>query len=176
MTKIILIFIVVGLIQSCENNNRYHFALVTDAHVAENTSGAADLRLAVADINRQRDIEFVLVSGDITDLNIGNNLRVAKQILDSLMVPYYIIPGNHDNYDRIHEYSENIFQEDYGSFTLGNKSLFYIRGGYSVDKAYRNWDYPNKSWWEEEEMTWGSGMKLVEKIKEEHQLLTFHGQ
>ena len=85
-----------GLSRVVKITDRTRFALFSDTHVAEGTTGAADLRLAVADVNTQTDINFVLVSGDITDLNIGNNLRLAKQILDSLEIPYYIIPGNHD--------------------------------------------------------------------------------
>jgi 3',5'-cyclic AMP phosphodiesterase CpdA len=48
--------------------------LISETHVAENTTGAADLRLAVADINRRNDLDFVLVSGDITDMNIDGNV------------------------------------------------------------------------------------------------------
>ncbi len=81
---------------NCRQLNSFKFALLSDTHVFDTGSGAADLRLAVADVNSRTDLEFVLVSGDITEMNIGNNLILAKQILDSLIVPYYIIPGNHD--------------------------------------------------------------------------------
>lgn len=80
----------------CQDSGSFKFALFSDTHVFETGTGAADLRLAVADVNRHPEIEFVLVSGDITEMNIGNNLILAKQILDRLNVPYYIIPGNHD--------------------------------------------------------------------------------
>ncbi|MCB0283909.1 MAG: PQQ-binding-like beta-propeller repeat protein [Calditrichaeota bacterium] len=94
----ILLALIVSLyfIISCSQDNSFRFVLFSDTHVAENTTGAADLELAVRDVNQLRDVDFVLVSGDITDMNIGNNLHRAKEILDSLNVPYYIIPGNHD--------------------------------------------------------------------------------
>ena len=84
------------VLSSCSQEKTWRFALFSDTHVAENTTGAEDLRLAVQDVNSLGNLDFVLVSGDITDMNIGDNLGTAKQILDSLTIPYYIIPGNHD--------------------------------------------------------------------------------
>ena len=42
------------------------------------------------------DIAFVLLTGDITELGTNEELKLAKQILDSLNIKWYIIPGNHD--------------------------------------------------------------------------------
>jgi outer membrane protein assembly factor BamB/predicted phosphohydrolase len=86
----------VFLFFTCSEGQTVRFALFSDTHVAENTTGAEDLRIAVKDVNGLGNLDFVLVSGDITDMNIGNNLQIAKRILDSLTIPYYIIPGNHD--------------------------------------------------------------------------------
>lgn len=64
-----------------------------------------------------------------------------------------IIPGNHDNYDRISDYPYHIFQNDYGIFELNGVKFGYIRGAYSIDKAYR---IPNVSWWSNEELSYKS--------------------
>lgn len=71
------------------------FAWVSDTHVGSDR-GADDLRVTVAEINALSELSFVLVTGDITEMGSYNNLRVAKDILDGLRVPYHIIPGNHD--------------------------------------------------------------------------------
>jgi len=71
------------------------FAWLTDTHVGSPT-GASDLSIVVHDIGQIDSISFVLVSGDVSELDVGQNLHLAKAILDSLTVPYYIIPGNHD--------------------------------------------------------------------------------
>jgi outer membrane protein assembly factor BamB len=42
------------------------------------------------------DVAFVVLTGDITELGTNEELRRAKELLDSLDIPYYIIPGNHD--------------------------------------------------------------------------------
>lgn len=71
------------------------FAWLTDTHVGART-GEEDLRIVVTDINQQGDVDFVIVSGDVSELDVEDNLATAKRILDSLKQPYYIIPGNHD--------------------------------------------------------------------------------
>jgi outer membrane protein assembly factor BamB/predicted phosphodiesterase len=71
------------------------FAWLSDTHVGSDR-GAADLWASVEDINRQADLAFVLVTGDITEMGLYANLRKAKDILDGLRMPYHIIPGNHD--------------------------------------------------------------------------------
>jgi len=71
------------------------FAWLSDTHIGSDR-GADDLRIAVGDINSQPGLSFVIVSGDVTDMGSYENLRLAKEILDGLRVPYHIIPGNHD--------------------------------------------------------------------------------
>jgi len=75
----------------------FRFAFVTDTHIGSpNGAAEEDLRRTVQDINEQEDIAFVLLTGDITELGTHEELLLAKKILDSLNVPWYIIPGNHD--------------------------------------------------------------------------------
>lgn len=73
------------------------FAFVSDTHIGSPNGGAEeDLRRTVRDINSRKDIAFVVLTGDITELGTNAEIKLAKQILDSLNVPWYIIPGNHD--------------------------------------------------------------------------------
>jgi outer membrane protein assembly factor BamB/Icc-related predicted phosphoesterase len=74
----------------------FRFALVTDLHVTKTGNAAEDLRNAVKQINASHDIEFVLVTGDLTEEGDRESLLKAKTILDSLKVRYYAIPGNHE--------------------------------------------------------------------------------
>lgn len=73
----------------------FKFAHVTDTHIG-NVTGADDLRRTVKDINNNPEIAFVIVSGDVTEFGADAELLLAKQILDSLKTPYYVVPGNHD--------------------------------------------------------------------------------
>ena len=76
---------------------QFRFAFISDTHIGS-PSGLAeeDLRRTVADINNMTGIDFVIISGDITELGTWAELQTAKKILDGLKVKYYIIPGNHD--------------------------------------------------------------------------------
>ncbi|MCU0646133.1 MAG: metallophosphoesterase, partial [bacterium] len=71
------------------------FAWLSDTHIGASTA-AEDLREAVRDINCSAGIDFVILSGDVTEMGSNAELELAKAILDSLDKPYYIIPGNHD--------------------------------------------------------------------------------
>jgi 3',5'-cyclic AMP phosphodiesterase CpdA len=76
---------------------QFRFAFISDTHIGSpNGTAEEDLRRTVQDINERDDIAFVVLTGDITELGTNKELALAKQILDSLDVPYYIIPGNHD--------------------------------------------------------------------------------
>ncbi|MBL7742217.1 MAG: PQQ-binding-like beta-propeller repeat protein [Chitinophagaceae bacterium] len=75
----------------------FRFAFISDTHIGSpNGSAEEDLRRTVRDINAMNDIAFVVLTGDITELGTNEELKLAKQILDSLDVPWHIIPGNHD--------------------------------------------------------------------------------
>src|SRR5215213_5900149 len=76
----------------------FRFAFISDTHIGSPNGGAEeDLRRTVADINQMTDIAFVVITGDITELGTDAEIKLAKEILDGLKVPYYIIPGNHDS-------------------------------------------------------------------------------
>ena len=57
--------------------------------------------------------------------------------------------GNHDDYDNPLPHSLG----DYGVSELNGVEFGFVRGEYSVDKAYRVHQGTHKSWWEQEELT-----------------------
>jgi len=75
----------------------FRFIHISDTHIGSpNGAAEEDLRRTVHDINQMNDVAFVILTGDITELGTDAQIAKAKQILDSLKVKYYIIPGNHD--------------------------------------------------------------------------------
>lgn len=75
----------------------FRFAFISDTHIGSPNGGAEeDLRRTVRDINATPGLAFVVLTGDITELGTNEELKLAKQILDSLNIKWYIIPGNHD--------------------------------------------------------------------------------
>jgi len=96
LTYFVLLLLSLFLILCRQTQKEFRFAWLTDSHVSVTSTGEDDLKTAVSDINSLGNIDFVLVTGDITDMNIDDNLLKAKNALDELTMPYYIIPGNHD--------------------------------------------------------------------------------
>jgi len=99
------------------------FAHVSDTHVGSAT-GAEDLRRTVLDINQDTLIQFVVISGDITEFGANGEIQVAKHILDSLNKPWYIIPGNHDG--NWSESGANTFKKVFGNETFYFKAGKYV--------------------------------------------------
>ena len=100
-----------------ETGQVFSYAQITDLHIGQGvgdygTAGYDDapppgdigssaelLRSTVDWINTNHDsmsLEFVVVTGDITDSAEKSEFMKAKEILDTLVVPYVPIPGNHD--------------------------------------------------------------------------------
>ncbi|WP_234734147.1 outer membrane protein assembly factor BamB family protein [Tellurirhabdus bombi] len=97
------------------------FAFVTDTHVGAPVTAAEDLQRTVNDINTLPNLDFVVLTGDVTDFGSEQEFRAAKAILDGLRVKWYIFPGNHDT-----KWSENgcnsfrkIFGAERFDFTVG---------------------------------------------------------
>ena len=75
----------------------FTFALLTDTHIStSNPNPMEDLQRSIADINRQADVEFVVVTGDLTESGDRASIQAIKDALDQLRVPYYAASGNHE--------------------------------------------------------------------------------
>ncbi|MDP2336192.1 MAG: PQQ-binding-like beta-propeller repeat protein [Bacteroidota bacterium] len=72
------------------------FAHITDTHTGGSTA-SEDLVRTIDDINRQTDVDLVILSGDITEFGSDQELLEAKEIISKLNKPWYIVPGNHDS-------------------------------------------------------------------------------
>lgn len=103
----------------------FRFAHVTDTHVGGAT-GAEDLRKTIADINASTDLDFVILSGDVTEFGSDEELALAKQMLDSIRIPWYVIPGNHDT--NWSESGGNTFRRVFGgeTFAFEHKGYFFM--------------------------------------------------
>jgi len=108
LLSLCLILLPIGIVSA----QKLHFAHVTDTHVGSQ-SAAEDLSATVNDINQQADIDFVLFTGDITEFGSDAELMQARNIIERLNKPWYIIPGNHDS--KWSESGNNSFVTTFGS-------------------------------------------------------------
>lgn len=75
----------------------FTFALLTDTHIStSNPQPMEDLQRSVADINQNPTIEFVVVTGDLTESGDRASIEAVKAALDQLSIPYYAASGNHE--------------------------------------------------------------------------------
>jgi Icc-related predicted phosphoesterase len=82
---------------------RTTLAVFADAHLTAEASGTwkvlhrteERLRAAVADANR-RDVDAVVVAGDLTKDGAPAEYNLADEVLAGLEAPFVAIPGNHD--------------------------------------------------------------------------------
>lgn len=117
-----LTLLLLGCVVSNAQNARITFVHLSDTHVGSST-GAEDLRKTVKDINRDTSIQFIIISGDITEFGADKEIQLAKQILDSFNKPWFILPGNHDG--NWSESGANTFKKVFGSETF-----YFKTGGY----------------------------------------------
>ena len=93
ISTLLFIFILqIGILSA----QTFRFAHITDTHIGGGT-GSDDLNRTVEDINRQADVDFIILSGDVTEFGSEEELLEAKSIISKLNKPYYVTPGNHDS-------------------------------------------------------------------------------
>jgi outer membrane protein assembly factor BamB/predicted phosphodiesterase len=124
MKKLIALLFILSLHLTVFAQN-FKYAFVSDTHIGAST-GEEDLRRTVADINSQKDLDFVVITGDITEMGTNEELKLAKSIFALLNIPYYIMPGNHDT-----GWSESggvsfIKEFGYDKFTFDHKGYRFI--------------------------------------------------
>lgn len=96
LLKKIFLVVLLSCFFSGFSQEKFVFAHISDTHIGGATA-TEDLELTIADINKNPQIEFVIHTGDVTEFGSDEELYLAKQILDKLNKPYYIVPGNHDS-------------------------------------------------------------------------------
>ncbi|MDQ7949767.1 MAG: PQQ-binding-like beta-propeller repeat protein [Pedobacter sp.] len=123
--KRMIFFLAVSFCSLTAFAQQFKYAFVSDTHVGAST-GEADLRRTIADINQQSGLDFVIITGDITEMGTNDELKLAKSIYAELKIPYYILPGNHDT-----GWSESggvsfIKEFGYDKFTFDHKGYRFI--------------------------------------------------
>ncbi|WP_018479454.1 outer membrane protein assembly factor BamB family protein [Pontibacter roseus] len=116
------------LLSSLCHGQSFQFAFVSDTHVG-NPTAQEDLEHTIADINANPNLEFVVITGDITEFGSDEELKQAKQLFDTLKKPWYILPGNHDS--NWSESGGNSFRTVFGAETFAFTHKGYLFAGTS---------------------------------------------
>lgn len=90
-------------------NQPFLIAQISDPHLKAGgrlTYGVVDtlaaLRRAVDHINAsQQRPDIVVISGDLVDFGRADEYAVLRPELERLLMPFYLVPGNHDDRERL---------------------------------------------------------------------------
>ena len=93
---ILILFVCVFSSHGIGQTTNLTFAVITDIHTGLKQVAEPTINV-INDINKNPEISFVLVSGDITNNGKDEQLLQAKKLLDKLEKPFYVIPGNHED-------------------------------------------------------------------------------
>ncbi len=83
------------MLWSCESKDSVKFAFLTDIHVFPGNENETAFAQAIDEINSS-NVDFVVITGDLSNMGSDAELNAVKAILDSLNKPFYILPGNHE--------------------------------------------------------------------------------
>ncbi len=105
----------------------FRFAQLTDVHLSPNNANPTeDLLRSIAQINATDSIDFVLVTGDLTEEGDRGTMEKVKSCLDLLKAKYYVALGNHET-----KWSDSgctAFGEIFGGerFELSHKGVLFL--------------------------------------------------
>ena len=115
------------------------FAVLADTHLGSFAYALDDINMAIDDINRNSNIAFVVVAGDITEFGTDKEIEATHAVLERLTKKYLFVPGNHDtnwsengctSFDKIMGGSQFSYKYN-GILFLGISSGPYMRMGNS---------------------------------------------
>jgi predicted phosphodiesterase len=83
----------------CQGEVKLRFAVASDGHYGQgDTDYVSDFNTFIRHVNSfnlESCIDFCVINGDITHDNV-KFMPPAKKSLDNLVMPYYVVRGNHD--------------------------------------------------------------------------------
>ena len=82
---------IVRIRQLYNTRDTLRIAFISDTH-----QWYTQTKAEIADINRRKDIDFVIHCGDMTDTGTTNEFRMFRNILRDLDAPHVVLLGNHD--------------------------------------------------------------------------------
>ena len=108
-----------------------------------------------------KECEYTVQLGDFGFAGAWNKLTYSK--LDPNK--HKVIKGNHDQYGCPQE-PHNL--GDFGEYTLNGVTFFFVRGGISIDRTYRQGDQfsgGKQTYWTQEELNFTEMLQCIEAYK-----------
>ncbi len=107
-----ILLLIIGSVPSFSQD--FKFAFLSDTHIGVKNADE-DLRRSVADINADTSLKFVIISGDITELGIDDEVLEVKNILSgrfSFQYNGYLFIGTNSGPNMQHKAPGQVPKED----------------------------------------------------------------
>ncbi|MCX8125230.1 MAG: metallophosphoesterase [Spirochaetes bacterium] len=114
-------------------SNNYRIALIADTH-----RFYTETEKAINILNAQKDLDFVFILGDITDIGLLWEYNIAYEIFSKLDYPFIVIVGNHEFLGN----GETIYKKMYGPLNFH----FTFRGTEFICFNNNNWESGEPDW------------------------------
>lgn len=102
----------------------------------------------VEKINAEKNVDFVIHTGDLTDFGVESEYEMMHEELTELDYPYLLVVGNHDEIGNGDILYDKFYGNDDFSFQLGHTKFVFINTN-SREHDFDN-STPNLSWLESE--------------------------
>jgi predicted phosphodiesterase len=102
------------------DTDTFKFAFITDTHYHYD-----NLRTVLDDINKQNDIQFVIIGGDFTQQGLQKEYQLFHEVMENLNSPYLTVIGNHDYLSNGGEVYKQMFGDFNYSFEF-NQNKFIL--------------------------------------------------
>ena len=140
----------------------FKFAQLTDIHISSEAT-KLNLQQSIDQINADNSVDFILITGDLTDNGDNASLEWISKELAKLKKPYYVSPGNHETTwtESGLETFKRLFGDD--RFSFEHKGVFFVgfNTGPFVRMAYGHVAPQDLSWMGQEIRTKAMGKKVI---------------
>lgn len=140
----------------------FKFAQITDIHISSDATKMY-LQQSIDQINADNTVDFILVTGDLTDNGDNASLEWISNELKKFNKPYYVLSGNHETTwtESGMETFNRLFDGDRIAFE--HKGIYFIgfNTGPFVRMAYGHVAPQDLSWLGEEIRTKAQGKKVI---------------
>jgi len=115
----------------------FNFAVIADSHRAYDR-----LQEMVLHLNKQSDIDFLIIAGDVTKFGLIKEYNWLHTVLKMLNIPYIVLLGNHDCQGN----GKAIFKKMFGEFDdvfnyKNTKFVFANNNGWEFDSDVPNYNF-----------------------------------
>ncbi|MCU4156157.1 PQQ-binding-like beta-propeller repeat protein [Carboxylicivirga sp. A043] len=93
--RYVFVLLIMNVLWACNRPERLSIAFFTDIHVVPGNQHEEVFQKAIEEVNAG-EFDFVVITGDLSNMGSDEELKAVKAILDNIEVPYYVLPGNHE--------------------------------------------------------------------------------